>query len=108
MSDSTNDTNTTPNTNDAPAKAKRTRKVRESFTVSDLARMRAKQRGIDESRAAKEVRGRLRANFAHVCKLDPSIARVKERANDGNRWPVLNRKVAEFILKSKQAQARES
>lgn len=47
----------------------------------------ASKRSIDTTRAAKQVRSRMRTNFAKVCDLDPNIAKVKGAANDGNRWP---------------------
>lgn len=69
-----------------------------TYTVQELAEMRANVRGIDVSRAAKDVRGRLRANFAAIVKLDPNVAKVKTAANDGNRWPAVNGKVAQLVL----------
>jgi hypothetical protein len=36
-----------------------------------------------------------------VCKLDPSIRKAKDAANDGNRWPAMNEKVYAFVLSSK-------
>jgi hypothetical protein len=104
MSDITTVT-TVPTTTDT-SKAKRTRVKRESFTVGDLATARAKQRGISADKAAKEVRGILRANFNVITKLDPSITKVKDRANDGNRWPAMNANVREYVLdRSKRAAA---
>lgn len=89
---------------DAPKKVKRTQ--RESFTVADMAVARAKQRGISAEKAAKEVRGILRANFNVITKLDPSITKVKDRQNDGNRWPAMNANVREYVLdRSKRAAA---
>lgn len=73
------------------------------YSVSEIAEMRATMRGIDSSRAAKEVRGKLRANFADIVKLDPRIAKVKTRANDGNRWPAVNGKVAAVALAARNA-----
>ena len=91
-----------PTTQDTP-KPKRTR-TRESFTVSDLANARAKQRGISADKAAKEVRGLLRANFDVITRLDTSILKVKDRANDGNRWPAMNGDVRAYVLdRSKRA-----
>ena len=72
------------------------------YRVGQLAVERAKARNIDTSRAAKEIRGKLRANFDTVCKLDPSIKKAKSAANDGNRWPAMNEKVREFVLKGKK------
>jgi hypothetical protein len=93
MSENTEQT-VTPNVVAAP-KPKRTK--RESVTVTDIARKRAKARGISEDKAAKEVRGILRANFDVITKLDPSIVKVKERANDGNRWPAMKVDVDKFV-----------
>lgn len=70
-----------------------------TYSVDDMAKIRANVRGIDVGRAAKDVRGRLRANFADVVKLDPNVAKVKSAANDGNRWPAMNGKVAALVLK---------
>ncbi len=94
--------NNTPDTPTTDAKPKRTRPKKETFTVGDMAKIRAQKRGIDPYRAAKEVRGRLRANFAEVCKLDPSVSKVKSAANDGNRWPAMNAKVRDLIVNGKK------
>jgi protein-tyrosine-phosphatase len=83
-------------------------KTNKTYTVSQLAVERAKVRGIDTSRAAKEIRSRLRANFDHVCKLDSSVRKAKESANDGNRWPAMNADVRTFILKTNQARANDA
>jgi hypothetical protein len=78
--------------------AARTHKAKvERLSVSQIAVKRAKVRNIDASRAAKEVRSRLRSNFDTVCKLDPTVSKVKSAANDGNRWPALNMKVVEEL-----------
>lgn len=59
----------------------------------------ATKRDIDTTRAAKLVRARLRSNFPKVIELDPSIAKVKSKANDGNRWPAeISKPLADFIL----------
>lgn len=76
---------------------------KKSYTVDDVAKMRAQMRGIDVSRAAKDVRGKLRANFAEVVKADPNVAKVKTAANDGNRWPAFNAKVAAIALRARGA-----
>jgi hypothetical protein len=95
--------NTEQNTTNAD-KPKRTRKPKaERMSVSQIAVQRAKVRNIDTSRAAKEVRSRLRANFDAVCKLDPTVAKVKSAANDGNRWPALNMRVVEELGLIKRA-----
>ena len=68
-------------------------------TLSSVYAAKARKLDIDTTRSAKLVRARLRANFAHVCKLDPRIAKAKKTANDGNRWPkVVKRSVADFAL----------
>lgn len=69
-----------------------------THTVSQLAVAHAKARGIDTSRAAKDVRRMLRDNFAVIIALDPSVSKVKENANDGNRWPAMNDDVRTFVL----------
>jgi hypothetical protein len=97
MSEAPN-TNTEANT-DAP-KPKRTRKAEALHGQPDGGRAREGARDRP-SRAAKDVRGRLRANFDAVCKLDPSIRKAKDAANDGNRWPAMNEKVYAFVLSSK-------
>lgn len=73
------------------------------YSVAQIAEMRATMRGIDIGRAAKEVRGKLRANFADVVKLDPRVSKIKSRANDGNRWPAVNGKVAALALAPRNA-----
>jgi len=73
------------------------------YSVQEIAEIRASMRGIDVSRAAKEVRGKLRANFAEVVKLDPRVSKVKTRANDGNRWPSVNGRVAALALAPRNA-----
>lgn len=72
-----------------------------SHTVSQLAVERAGQRGITADKAAKEVRGLLRANFDTIVKLDPTILDVKSSHNDGTRWPALNDDVRTFVLDRK-------
>lgn len=93
----TDQTTPAPAPDEKPARVRNTKK----YTVTDMAKARAKARGIDTATAAKEVRGRLRANFDAVCKLDPSIKKSKERANDGNRWPAMNAKVYGFVTSTK-------
>ncbi len=69
-----------------------------TFTVSQLAAMYAADRDIDTSRAGKMIRSKLRANFDTVCKLDPSVRKIKSNANDGNRWPAMNDDVRKLAL----------
>lgn len=58
----------------------------------------ATKRSIDTTRAAKLVRSRMRSNFDRVCELDPNIAKAKEKANDGNRWPAdISKDLADFL-----------
>ena len=67
-------------------------------TLSSIYAKQAAKRSIDTTRAAKLVRSRLRSNFAKVCELSPNVAKVKQSANDGNRWPThVTQELAEFI-----------
>jgi len=96
--DTTANTTTTNATTEKPK-----RKRAESTTVSALAVKRAKQRNIDVSRAAKDVRGRLRANFSALEKAAPKLygpkGSVKQSANDGNRWGAIPASVADTLFK---------
>lgn len=68
-------------------------------TLSSVYAKVAAKRSIDTTRAAKLVRSRLRSNFAEVCKLSPNVTKVKQAANDGNRWPSeVTRELSDFIL----------
>lgn len=69
--------------------APKTNTPQKTYSVSAIAVLRAANTGSDPSRAAKEVRSRLRANFAKVLEIQPDVAKVKTAANDGNRWPLL-------------------
>ena len=73
-------------------------------TVGEIASVRAAQRGITADKAAKEVRGLLRANFDVITAIDPSILEVKVAANDGNRWPAMDARVLEYVT-SRSARA---
>lgn len=68
-----------------------------TYTVSQIAVKRGQSTGKDATRAAKEVRARLRANFSTVVELQPDILKVKDSANDGNRWPSINEAVVEAL-----------
>lgn len=83
-----------------PAKSSdKPKRDKTKVTLSSVYAAKANKSGIDTTRAAKLVRSRLRSNFAEVCKLDPSIAKAKKAANDGNRWPThITRDLARFIL----------
>lgn len=102
MANETNPTNeqTTTDAPKAKPKAKRTNGGKR-YTVSALAIERAKAKNIPVDRAAKEIRGRLRSNWADVIKADPSILKVKSAHNDGNRWPAVNEKVRAIALGKK-------
>jgi hypothetical protein len=63
----------------------------------------AKRRGIDTTRAGKEVRAKARREFDVLVKLDPALAKAKTHANDGNRWPSLNAKASAHILSPRKA-----
>jgi hypothetical protein len=95
------DVNTTADANanadqKVTGKSKRTRAERTEFTRIIAAH--AKRRGIDTTRAGKEVRAKARREFDKLVKLDPSLAKAKSHANDGNRWPALNAAAAQHIL----------
>lgn len=99
MATETNDTNTNEtNANEPKAKAKANAKAQpKSYTIGQIAVMRAKATNKDTSRAAKEVRSRLRANFDKACKLQPSLSKAKTNANDGNRWPMISQRVVDEL-----------
>lgn len=85
---------------DTPQKSrKRAKSERTEFTRIIAAH--AKRRGIDTTRAGKEVRARARREFDALVKLDPSLGKVKSRANDGNRWPALNARATAHLLNRK-------
>lgn len=94
MTENTNTTEQTPNVK--PAKARKTNDG--PFTIGQLAVQRAKAQGHgDTSRAAKEIRGKLRANFTTVVKLQPNVSKAKSSANDGNRWPSISARVRDEL-----------
>lgn len=97
MTENTATPKTNTNTTDKPK-----RKRAEATTVGAIAQKRAKAKGIDVSRAAKEVRGRLRANFAQLEKAAPKLygpkGSVKQKANDGNRWGAIPASVADKLF----------
>ena len=73
-----------------------------TYSVSQMSVAVAKKRGIDTTKAAKQVRAKLRANFADVRVNDPSVRKAKSAANDGNRWPTdMQASVYEFIVNGK-------
>lgn len=82
-------------------KSKRTRSERVEFTR--IIAQHAKRRGIDTTRAGKEVRAKARREFDALVKLDPSLSKAKSHANDGNRWPSLNARAAQHILTARKA-----
>lgn len=101
------DTNTTANvtTDNADPKvttknkpAKRTN-ARTDFTK--LIAAHATKRKIDTTRAGKELRAKARREFDALAKADPSLLKAKSHANDGNRWPALNDKARDILLKPK-------
>lgn len=100
MSEQNEVTTNAEQTTDKPKRNRSTNGKR--YTVGQLAVERAKARGIDTSRAAKEIRGKLRANWDTITKLDPAIKKAKSAPNDQNRWPAMNAKVRDFVLKGKK------
>lgn len=93
-----NTTGTSDSTVTDTPKAKRTN-ARTDFTK--IIAKHATARKIDTTRAGKEVRAKARREFDKLCKLDPSLAKVKSAANDGNRWPALNAQATAHLLKRK-------
>lgn len=82
----------------AAKKTPATKKSDARVTLSSVYARYAAKRDIDTTRAAKLVRAKLRSNFAEVCKLDANVAKVKQSANDGNRWPThITRKLSDFL-----------
>lgn len=80
------------------ATTKSTPKAPKTVKLSAVYATYAAKRDIDTTRAAKLVRARLRSNFDKVVTLDPNIAKVKSKANDGNRWPAeISKALADFI-----------
>lgn len=96
---------TPQDTQDKPAKVTRASNARVPFATV-IARS-AKRKGIDQTRAGKELRAFARREFATVSKLDPSHfgakGKYKETANDGRPWTDVNAKTAEYLLKGKRA-----
>lgn len=101
MSDENTTTVVEQNVTDKP-KSKRAN-ARMDFTKIIAAH--AKRRGIDTTRAGKEVRAKARREFDKLVKLDPSLAKVKSAANDGNRWPALNANATKHLLTAKNAKS---
>lgn len=67
--------------------------------LSSVYAKRAQDGNIDTTRAAKLIRARMRANFDKMCELSPNIAKAKQSANDGNRWPTdITREASDFLL----------
>lgn len=83
-----------------------TRKSVPTTTVPVIAQQRAKARSIDTSRAAKDVRARLRSNFSKLVEAAPDLygpkGSVKKDANDGNRWGAIPTTVADSLFTAKQ------
>lgn len=100
---SENITNATEPTTNAEAKPKRTPKGKTAFSVTDLARLRLRARGIKSdarlSDECKVVRGILRSNFADVRKNDAAVRKAKEAANDRRPWPTnMNARTRDVVL----------
>jgi hypothetical protein len=95
--------NTAANADNADAGTKVTGKTKTSRAnartdFTKIIAAHAKRRGIDTTRAGKEVRAKARREFDKLCKLDPSLTKVKSSANDGNRWPALNANATKHLL----------
>jgi len=67
-------------------------------TLSSVYAKVASKKSIDTTRAAKLVRSRMRSNFDKVVELSPNVAKAKQSANDGNRWPThVTRELHDFL-----------
>lgn len=98
MSEQNTTTNTVEqNVTDTP-KPKRAKNTNARVEFTKIIAAHAKRRGIDTTRAGKEVRAKARREFDKLAKLDPSLLKAKTHANDGNRWPALNANAAKHIL----------
>lgn len=95
--------NAEQNVPDTPKAARKRAPKAERQEFSKIIRAHAKRRGIDDTRAGKELRAKARREFATLVKLDPSLAKAKTHANDGNRWPPLNDKCVTRLLARKVA-----
>lgn len=81
---------------------------KQSFSVTDLARLRLRARGIkSDARLTDEckvVRGILRSNFDTVRKNDASVKKAKDAANDRKPWPTnMNAHTRDVVVKGKKA-----
>lgn len=101
----TTDTNvSTPSTNDDAGKKTTVRSTKRTNARTDFTKLiaaHAKRREIDTTRAGKELRAKARREFDAIAKADPSLLKAKTHANDGNRWPALNDKARDLLLKPK-------
>lgn len=89
---------TATTTSNKPKATKTPKAKATTVKLSSVYAKRAAKLNIDTTRAAKLVRSQLRSNFAKVIELDPSIAKVKSSANDGNRWPAeITSALADFL-----------
>lgn len=91
------------NSNADPKVTDKPKRTNARMEFTKIINAHAKKRGIDSTRAGKELRAKARREFATLCKLDPSLAKVKSAANDGNRWPALNANASKHLLTSKKS-----
>lgn len=101
------DVTETPQSNDAPAKPRKQRTRKESFSVTDMARARLRKRGIKSDERltdeAKVVRGILRANYSAIVKTDASVRKAKDAPNDRKPWPTnMNASTYALVVEGKQ------
>jgi hypothetical protein len=91
------------NANDAKQAKGRAPRGKSTFSVTDLARLRLRARGIkSDARLTDEckvVRGILRSNFTDVRKNDASVRKAKDAANDRRPWPTnMNAHTRDIVL----------
>ena len=99
-----NTQNTTQTAAPKTAPKKRTNANAKTYSVSQMAAALASKKGIDTTRAAKLVRSKLRGNFADVRATCKSVAKAKDAANDGNRWPTdMDAAVYAFVVNNDAA-----
>ena len=87
--------------------ASRAKKGKTTFSVTDLARLRLRARGIKSdarlSDECKVVRGILRSNFADVRKNDASVRKAKQAHNDRKPWPTnMNARTRDLVVKGRK------
>lgn len=101
MSEVTPDVTTA--TTDKATKPRKAKAERVDFSVCITRH--SSRRGIDTTRGGKEFRAIARREFDKIAANDPTNygpkGKIKQRANDGNRWGTMNSKNVELLLTRK-------